>query len=177
VVTSLEAKGREINCLAFSANGKRLAIAAEDGGVRLYAVGKKIEEEPGGDWPVHQNGVGDLVFTPDGKTLVTGDKKGEIKIWNVADHKQPFHTLKTAHKDAVTALTMSPDGKRFASTSADSTVKVWDIATGKEVRAWDFHYPSSEVGGFVRNYVFTPDGKQLITANGDGTLYVLGLPE
>src|SRR5262249_45751903 len=65
-------QGRNVNCLAFSADGNRVAMGAQDGSIRIYNVDKKGEREPGGDWPVHQNGVGDLVFTPNGKTLITG---------------------------------------------------------------------------------------------------------
>jgi WD40 repeat protein len=48
-------------------------------------------------------------------------------------------------------------------------VKLWDTETGKELRSWSLPTP-------VRNLAFSADGKKLITANGDTTLYVLNLP-
>jgi WD40 repeat protein len=121
--------------------------------------------------------VGDLVFTPNGKTLVTGGKSGTIKIWDVTDRKKPVATVKEAHKKAVAMLAMSPDGKRFASGSYDNTIKVWDIANGKLLRQWDFKYPEQTGNTFVRNLAFTTDGKRLITANADTTMYMLAMPE
>jgi WD40 repeat protein len=171
-------KGRVVNCLSFSADGKKAAMGADDGSVRVFDISAdKIEPENGGDWPVHQKGVGDMVFTPDAKILVTGGKSGTIKIWNVTDRKTPAKTIKTAHKLPVAMLAMSPDGKHFASGSFDNTIKVWDTAKGTLVRNWEFKYPEQTSNTFIRNLAFTPDGKHLVTANADTTLYMLALPE
>ena len=47
---------------------------------------------------------------------------------------------------------------------------------GKELRQWDFHVPTQAERPFVRGLVFTPDGKQLATANGNTTVYLLECP-
>jgi WD40 repeat protein len=53
---------------------------------------------------------------------------------------------------------------------------VWDTATGKELRRWDLHVPYQQSKPFVRTILFTPDGKNLATANADTTVYLLTCP-
>jgi WD40 repeat protein len=55
-------------------------------------------------------------------------------------------------------------------------IKLWDVATGKELRAWDLHLPVQQNKPFVRALAFTPDGKQLATANANTTVYLLECP-
>jgi WD40 repeat protein len=47
-------------------------------------------------------------------------------------------------------------------------VKAFDLKA-KELRSWKLPVPANGAA-------FTPDGKQIVTANADGTLYVLELP-
>lgn len=167
---------RKVNCLAFCANGKLAANGAENGSVRLWEMqtdkepkGAKIA--PGGDWMLFDKvGVADLAITPDASTLVAGSDKGEIKIAKI----QGREVLKTiqAHKTGVGAVIMSPDGKRFATIGTDNVVKAWSI-DGTELRSFDM---GRHHGLFVINFAFSPDGKQLVTANANTTVYVLDLP-
>ena len=71
---------------------------------------------------------------------------------------------------------MSPDGKRFATAHMDNVVKVWDVETGNELRSWDLRVPMQKNRPFVRGLAFTPDGKQVATANANTTVYLLELP-
>ena len=61
------------------------------------------------------------------------------------------------------------DGNRFATVDRIGQVRAWETKTGKPVREWELRMP---VGGVT----FTPDGKHIVTANGNGTLYLLDLP-
>ena len=58
----------EVRCLAFSADGKQLAVAYSTGGVRLWNIGTgrafKQIAIPNGVWAV--------AFSSDGKTLAVG---------------------------------------------------------------------------------------------------------
>jgi WD40 repeat protein len=122
-----------------------------------------------------------LVLTPDKKTLVTGDKNGQVKVWDLSK-RTATHTV-VANKGenkrdpaSVIALAMSPDGKHFASVTKDNVVKLWDVAEGKELRTWDLLAPQQPTKQFVRTIVFTPDGRHVATANADTTVYLLDCP-
>jgi WD40 repeat protein len=144
--------------------------------VRVYDLEKRGELQPGGDWFVYdkKEGVADLVFAPDAGVLYVGNDVGDIKVCDVA-RRQVVRTFK-AHDHRVAVLTMSPDGKRLASAGHDNVVKLWDTATARELRRWDMHLPVQQRGGFVSQMGFTPDGRFLLTANANTTLYLLQLP-
>jgi WD40 repeat protein len=145
------------------------ALGTQDGSIRLWTINKEAKGErvPGGDWPAMPT-LGDVIFTPDSKLVLTGGAEdGEVKIWDWKK-REALKTFK-AHDKGLSAFAMSPDGSRFATTGADNTVKLWETATGKELRRWAMGVP-------VSSLAFTPDGKQVVTANDNCTLYVLELP-
>jgi WD40 repeat protein len=82
---------RPVLCLAFSADGTSLATASGHWAdndftlapalVRIWNV---AENRPRMTLPEQPVQVTDLVFTPDGKTLITGDRGGAIILWDVA---------------------------------------------------------------------------------------------
>ena len=59
----------------------------------------------------------------------------------------------------------------------DSIVKAWDLESGKALRVWDMKVPYQLNLQFVRGLCFTANGKQLVTGNGDSTLYQLDVPD
>jgi WD40 repeat protein len=41
-------------------------------------------EKPILEWPTHSEGVASLVFTPDGRSLISGGPEGTVRLWDVA---------------------------------------------------------------------------------------------
>ena len=74
-----------------------------------------------------------------------------------------------AHKNRLIGIAVGPDGARFATVDSTGQVRAWETKTGKQVREWELRMP---IGGLA----FTPDGKHVVSANGNGTLYLLDLP-
>lgn len=163
---------RKINSLSFCANGKLAATGARDGSVRIWEMGKNnANPMAGGDWFLFNKvGVADLALSPDGTMLVATSEEGEIKIAKV----QGREVLKTfkGHPGRILACYCSPDGKTFATVGEDNVVKAWDM-TGKELRQWDL---GRHQGMFLVNLTFSPDSRQIVTANANTTVYVLDLP-
>ena len=95
-------------------------------------------------------------------------------MWDL-EKRTATHTIKASPKKVI-ALAMTFDGKHFATVGEENVVKLWDTAKGTEARAWDFKTPWRAEKPFVRTVAFTPDGKQVLTANGDTTLYLLDCP-
>jgi WD40 repeat protein len=167
-------KPEQVTSLAFSVDGGLAAVGLKDGTVRIWDVAKK--EKVGADMPAHPGPIADLIFTPDGKTLVTGDGKGDVAIWDLTATPRANKLRFKAHPSALAGFAMSPDGSRFVTFGVDNVVKLWETATAKELRSWDFKLPPLALRPFVRMVVFTPDGKQLATADADTTAYLLDCP-
>ena len=83
------------------------------------------------------------------------------------------------HTDVVWSAVYSQDGKKIATASSDGTAKVWDATTGKEllsvksvVKGTRPPGPAFEGWGGFWYATFSPDGKYLATADGDGIAHI-----
>ncbi len=148
-----------INDMAFTSDGKLLAVAAENG---LYIFDRESSRqvwfaEPGAQFT-------SLAFSPDNQTLATSSDDQLVSVWRVSDGKQLFAL--EGHTQGVLAVAFSPDGSVIASAGADRDVILWDVEK-RQIR--------SKLAGhseWVGALAFSPDGSQLVSASGDGTLIV-----
>ncbi len=115
------------------------------------------------------NGVISIAFSPDGKTLASGNANCEIHLWQVAD-QQRLLTLQ-GHTNWVRRIAFSPNGEILASASEDSTVKVWQLQSG---RCW---HTLSEHTGSVYSVAFSPNGSMLASGSSDLTIRIWQVSE
>jgi eukaryotic-like serine/threonine-protein kinase len=115
-----------------------------------------------------------VVFSPDGKRLVSGGLDNTVKVWD-AQTGQEILTIKS-HTDAVSSVAFSPDGKRLVSGSWDNTLKVWDAQTGQETLTLKGHTGRSVAfipAGRFESVAFSSDGKRLASSGSqDGAIKV-----
>ncbi len=66
-------------------------------------------------------------FSPDGRTLATGNWKNQVRLWEVATGKER-RVLEGHQGWLVRSLAFSPDGKSLVSGGIDATALVWDLS-------------------------------------------------
>ncbi|HVS38879.1 MAG TPA: PQQ-binding-like beta-propeller repeat protein [Gemmataceae bacterium] len=108
-----------------------------------------------------------LAFTPDGKTLVTGEMNGDkvIRFWDAATGRE---TAMFRPPSAVTAFALARDGKSLALNAGWETkgVVFVSIPDGKELRRID------DESTYFHFLCFSPDGKSLAGVGNDGVVRV-----
>ena len=102
-------------------------------------------------------------FSPDGKRLAavggTPAVSGEVQIWDV--EKQELSLSLPVTYDALFGASWSPDGTKLAFGAADNVVRAIDTQSGERVLFQGAHED------WVRDTVFTPDGKHLVSVARD----------
>ena len=123
---TLESHGSEVNAVVFSADGARLASAADDRTAKLWdvATGQCLQTLEG-----HSDIVYSVTFSADNASLASASSDHTVKLWDAATG-QCLQTLE-GHSDIVYSVIFSSDDARLASASDDNTVKLWDAATGQ----------------------------------------------
>lgn len=148
-----------IHALAFSPDGKMLAVGDSNGLVRLLRVadGQQIAIfQKHGWWVVS------VAFSPDGEKLVSSSIDGTIKVWKIGT-SQCIHNLE-GHTNWIWSVTFSPDGKKIASGCNDKTIKIWNANTGECLQTIAAH------NAWVLSITFSPDGKTLASGSADKTI-------
>lgn len=158
----------EISKVAYSPDGTRLAVGSSIG-VWIYNIesGKALDLFP-------MYGVSCLAFSPDGKTLVCGNMRHHLVLWDMATGK-PLRTFNSGSQDKVYSVAFNPDGKTLVSGHDNGLICLLETATGK-----DSHYLFNIWGeessllvpyhvGMIRGLAYSPDGKTLVSLcdNGD----------
>jgi len=109
--------------------------------------------------------VNGLAVSKGGDQFVSGGFDGTIRVWSIADFKNPGKLQRKeekkirGHSNWVWRVALSPDAPLAASASEDGSVRVWDIS-GDPIRKVDEHNPGP--GGSM-GVVFGPQNTIIFT--------------
>lgn len=143
--------------IAFTPDGKRLAMGIDDGTVKIWDVANRRLDST---MPVHPGPVWTTTISSDGQLMATGHDDGSVHLWDVATEKE-HATFKV--DGPVRSLEFAPQGHRIAVGTRTGQVGIWDADTREKLVSMEGHQ------GIVMDVSFSPDGTLLGTASGDKT--------
>ena len=144
-----------------STDGKYIVCASRGAlGVIDAITGESIMHFQG-----HKDIVNSVVFSPDGKRIVSALKDHTLRIWEVNTSYAP-RTLTNKDVNYYSSAMYSTDGKRIISSSkkirqiydrSGGFEMIWDVATGKCLNKYEIDVQDYVIYG--NPVVFSPDGR------------------
>jgi WD40 repeat protein len=184
-----EQKEHNVWSVAFSPDGKRLAITGTRDTIRLW-------EREGNKWKEnekiklfinikderHKNKNDDVdvdvtivSFSLDGQKLVTAGTDDFIRVWDLTDQKLVKEAKEIrANQNKIWEISFTSDGQKLASAGEDGTARLWDFNKLKngqplELEKFEGHH------GPVRSVSFSRDHQQLASAGDDSSVRLWNL--
>ena len=159
---------REPDTLTFSRDGRTVAVTGRTG--RWFTLWSL---DSGRAIPVYSDeSVVAAVFSPDGQYLYTGERNGNIAVWEIAciseEGPMPRHKGLGLPGDgfAIWSLTLSPDRRHLVSGNEEGTVVIRDLILDPWGVTGGERAVIKAVLGRVGAIAFLPDSRAMVTAGG-----------
>jgi WD40 repeat protein len=152
----LLADGHPVACVAFSPNGRILAVGDGSAHVGLWdlAADRRTASLAEG------GAVSDIAFSPNGRILAADDGSGHIGLWNLATGR---HTATLAEASPVNSIAFSPNGRILAAGDDGDDVVLWDVATSRRIG-------TLFEGSAALSVAFSPSGRTLAAGDFSGDI-------
>jgi WD40 repeat protein len=158
--------------MCFSQDGRFYGQGEERGHAEVWDLTRR---ESVRFWKADGKWVSSMVFSPDGKTIVTTGYDAVVRSWDLATGKQRSEQFRTSNHASMLSLAFSPDGGRLVGVMADGSVKLWDTTSAQELLTLKGHRSDPEPNG-TESVSFSPDGQTVVAASRlDLTRWPLGL--
>ncbi len=154
----------EVNSVAFSPDGERLASAGVGGTI-------KVRDSKTGEEVKRLNANTDFVYSvafhPGGKHLASAGADGNVRVWDLTTAERVFTCPGFSGSKYGTAriVAFSPDGRQLAAGS-EGVVNLWDWRNGQLLHSLPGH------GEMSISVAFSRDGRRLATGSWSGDVMI-----
>jgi WD40 repeat protein len=161
---------RNVPCMVFSPDGRRVLCGGLDGRIVLWDVERGVEIAA---FSGHEGPVPSVALSPDGRYALSGGWDHTVRLWRLPGHGDFAKTFARAlhrleHRAVVYDAAFSPDGRRVLSCGFDLALRLWDVQTGENLR----EFVGNKAWHIVNDLAFSPDGRYALL--GAGQYYKTG---
>ncbi|HOP47979.1 MAG TPA: DUF4062 domain-containing protein [Desulfobacteraceae bacterium] len=175
-------------CLNFTPDARHVVSGSIDGTIREWqSIDGKYERI----FRKCIRPIYDLDFSPDGKKIAYGREPGYVIIADYKDEKDTDESISNYEKYDIedvrleannlwtSSVSFSPDGSMIASCGADDSSELKERDDAHTIKVWDF--VNFEIDNplmlrghkdTVQSFVFTPDGKRIISGSSDKSIRI-----
>ena len=169
-----------IRAVAFSPDGELIATALG----RTIKVWDALSGAELATLSPASGSVHDLLFSPDGRILLSLAEGDLVELWTVSAEPEPAPGLISIGNAAsvvpldslqlgqtATDAVFSPDNNTVAVSTASGAIWFWDVASGQSIEG------KSQHTDWIYRLAYDPAGTSLVSVSKDGTLRYRGGPE
>ena len=165
-----------VYAVAESAYGKQLATCSFDKTIKLWDAGRAKLLRTIGEAGGHTGVITALGYAPKLALLASAAADNTVKLWDVQAIKPAEQAVRNlVHPQIVNGIAFHPSGNTLATAGQDGVVRLYDISK-KDTPApkqFNAHVPAQPATPqAIYALLYTPDGKQLITASNDRSIRV-----
>jgi WD40 repeat protein len=147
--------------VAFSPDGKQLAVLAPDAELTFYELetGKRLRGLAARSDGSHDGRRGMIRYSPDGKLVLVGRGDGSVQLWETATGKRL--RLPEGPDCSLQSVAFLADGKVLACGNKGQSICLWEVTTGALLS------PRGGHTGAVNAVYFLADGKTVLSVGPD----------
>ncbi len=158
-----------ITALAFHPDGLRLAVASNDQRLVLW----DLKKGTGRPLPTAGAVCRQLIFNHDGSLLAAAADE-RMLIWNLDGGKPPVELATGGGAGSVSTIAFHPAGDAIAAAGNETCLWLWnDPAQQRRGNEPDQVIQVGPAHGVVKRVLWSPEGRHILSVNGNGTIYVL----
>jgi eukaryotic-like serine/threonine-protein kinase len=158
-------RARVLGGLAFTSDGRRLAIALASSGSHASEKGRvQILDVESGRELLRLDALGSPRFSPDDRWLATNRADGSVSLWDSTSGREMRKLTVEGHRSMRIAL--SPDGRWLACGTDAGKILIWDLSHDAQPRILSGHT------NLVSWLVFSPNGRKLASCDRHGKVSI-----
>ncbi|MEZ0229220.1 MAG: WD40 repeat domain-containing protein, partial [Planctomycetota bacterium] len=155
VALGMRLDGEDTLDIDMTPDGARFAVAC---GPTVYVFDTAAPRKPLARLEAEHSTPAAIALTADGARVLSGDREGKVRLWEVAKPGAPLHAVAT-HEGHIARVAFTKGEEGFVASSYGKTLEVRSFAEGGA----RVSVPLEKTGGI---FVVSPDGARLLVQTG-----------